>query len=248
MKNLIKSILQSTLGYQRYLRWFSLYKVRTLGRDKNEDDFRFFLTMLPDDGVVLDIGANLGFLAIWISRTVKNGSVVAFEPMPDNLDALGYVIGRCGAKNIRVETCALGDEDGYAEMILPVIGNARQQGLSHVVRNGADDGETGIPFRVPLRKLDSCEFLFDPTSPVVAIKMDVENHEQYVLAGATRLLTEHRPLIYIELMDNENRARCFEIARGLNYSVFVHEHGSLVPFDESKRNKLNMFLKPNVVD
>ncbi|MGL4598927.1 MAG: FkbM family methyltransferase, partial [Bacteroidia bacterium] len=165
MKNLIKTLLQAVLGYRRYLRWFAWYKVKNLNSDGREDDFRFFLTLLPEDGLVLDIGANLGFLSVWMARRVSRGQVIAFEPMPDNLDALKYVIEKSGQTNIRVEACALGDKEGTAEMVLPVFGKAKQQGLSHVVHDTIVEHNEGIKFAVPLRMLDNCSFLFEKGKP-----------------------------------------------------------------------------------
>ena len=59
-----------------------------------------FLSMLPTDGTVLDIGANLGFLSAHIARHLTNGNVIAFEPMPDNLNALNYVVKKFDLKNV----------------------------------------------------------------------------------------------------------------------------------------------------
>jgi FkbM family methyltransferase len=245
VKNLVKTFLQAVLGYRRYLRWFAWYKVKNLNSDSREDDFRFFLSLLPEDGLVLDIGANLGFLSIWMARQVKRGQVIAFEPMPDNLDALNYVIEKSGQTNIRVEACALGDHDGTAEMVLPVLGKAKQQGLSHVVHDSILEHNEGIKFSVPLRMLDSCLYLFEPNKKVSGIKMDVENFEQFVLLGAKRLLHEQHPLIYIELWENDNRKKCFELVREAGYEVMVHEGGKLVAFEAAKHTKINFFLKAN---
>ncbi len=202
-----------------------------------------FLSMLPNEGMVLDIGANLGFLSAHISRHLTKGQVIAFEPMPDNLDALNYVVKKFNLKNVRVEACALGNEDGVVEMILPVEGKAKQQGLSHVVHDEIIDHNEGIHFKVPIRKLDNIPFLFENGVNITALKIDVENFEQYVLAGANKLFTTYHPLLYIELWDNDNQKNCFRIMKGLGYVVKVHMNDSLVDYDKSVHtDKINFFF------
>lgn len=245
VKNAIKALLQKILGYRRYLRVFAWFKVKTLHNDKRETDFFVFLSMLPAEGVVLDVGANLGFLTAHLSQKVNKGKVMAFEPMPDNLDALNYVIRKFDLKNVIVQPCALGDTDGEAEMVLPVEGAARQQGLSHVVHSELKDHNEGIRFKVPLKKLDSIPELFADGVKVTGIKMDVENFEQFVFRGARELIRRHRPLVYVELWDNENRNICFSILEEAGYNVRINENGKLIPFDRDKhRDKINFLVVP----
>lgn len=245
VKNAIKALLQKILGYRRYLRVFAWFKVKTLHNDKRETDFFVFLSMLPAEGVVLDVGANLGFLTAHLSQKVNKGKVMAFEPMPDNLDALNYVIRKFDLKNVIVQPCALGDTDGEAEMVLPVEGAARQQGLSHVVHSELKDHNEGIRFKVSLKKLDSIPELFADGVKVTGIKMDVENFEQFVFRGARELIRRHRPLVYVELWDNENRNICFSILEEAGYNVRINENGKLIPFDRDKhRDKINFLVVP----
>lgn len=245
MKNAIKALLQGILGYRNYLRFFAKYKVNNLHRDKRERDFFVFLSLLPEAGIVLDIGANLGFLTAHMAWKVKKGQVVSFEPMPDNLDALNYVISHFSLQNVKVESCALGDKDGEVEMVLPVEGKARQQGLSHIVHEELTDHNEGIRFKVPLKKLDSIDYLFSSGAKVTGIKMDVENFEQYVLAGAERLISVHQPVIYLELWDNANRQVCFSLLQKWSYRIMVSNEGELVPYDEAKhRERINFLMIP----
>jgi FkbM family methyltransferase len=245
VKNAIKAFLQGILGYRRYLRVFASYKVKNLRKDKRENDFFAFLSLLPESGIVLDIGANLGFLAAHLARKVSKGQVIAFEPMPDNLHALEHVIRKFDLKNVKVEPCALGDNDGEVEMVLPVNGNARQQGLSHIVHSTITENNDGIRFKVPLKKLDSLEYLFAPHAKVTGIKMDVENFERFVLAGAEQLVATHRPLIYLELWENENKNACFGFFRKWNYEITVNDNGVHVPYDAVKHaGRINFLARP----
>ena len=246
MKNAIKALLQGILGYRTYLRFFAWFKVKTLHSDKRERDFFVFLSMLPENGIVLDIGANLGFLVAHVAQKVKKGEVIAFEPMPDNLDALRYVIRKFKLTNVRVEGFALGDHNGEVEMVLPVQGKARQQGLSHIVHEELTDHNEGIRFKVPLRTVDSLEYLFVDGAKVTGIKMDVENFEKYVLAGAEKLIQQHQPIVYLELWENDNRAVCFDLFKKWSYQIMISIDGRLVTYDPTIHHKrINFTMVPS---
>ena len=179
MKNWLKYFLQWLCGFRNYLFLFSLFKIGTLRWDKNENDFFFFLSLLPEGGLVLDIGANIGITAGILS---KRHRVVAFEPMPFNADAFERVMSFLGRKNVRLHRVALGNEEGEVEMILPIPGKVKEQGLSHVVHPSITEYNKGLSMRVPLRKLDNMNELQGPDM-VTGVKMDVENYESFVLKG-----------------------------------------------------------------
>ncbi len=178
---------------------------------------------IPEDGLVLDIGANLGVMTVHLSRHVRRGRVVAFEPMSENLAVLRRVIGRYGLANVQVEACALGDREGAAEMVLPVEHGARRHGLSHVVHDSIGERNEGLRRSVPMRRLDDFGFAMAPGP--AAIKIDVENFEWFVLEGGLATLRAHRPMLYVELWENENRTRCLELLTGLGYEASVCEDG-----------------------
>jgi FkbM family methyltransferase len=235
MKTFIKYLLHTFLGFRNYLFLFSRYKIYTLRKDKNESDFFYFLKMLPPEGTVLDIGANIGIMTVHLARNARR-KVIAFEPMPHNLEALRRVIAFFRLENIQVIDCALGNENGSTEMIMPMIGPVRMQGLSHVVHDSIRSEGPGERIRTRLRTLDSLPELKGAGS-VAGIKMDVENFEYYVLDGGKELLRSQHPLLYIELWDNENRENCFRLLKELGYSAFVVEQGRLVPFaNQQKQN------------
>jgi FkbM family methyltransferase len=235
MKTLIKYLLHTVLGFGNYLFLFSRYKIYSLRKDKKEGDFFFFLKMLPDEGTVLDIGANIGIMTVHLARN-SHRKVIAFEPMPHNLEALRRVIAFFRLDNIQVIDCALGNENGTTEMIMPMVGPVRMQGLSHVVHDSIQSQGNGERIRTRLCTLDSISEL-KAAGHVTGIKMDVENFEYYVLDGGKELLRTQQPLLYIELWDNGNRQNCFRLLKELGYAPFVVEQGRLVPFtNQQKQN------------
>lgn len=243
MKSGIKYVLHKLLGFRNYLFVFSIFKIFTLHWDKKESHFTFFLKMIPPGTVVLDIGANIGVMAVLVARHIKNARVVAFEPVPVNVAAMKRVISFFSLDNIRVEECALGNQEGEVEMVMPVIDSVRMQGLSHVVHSSITENNDGDKVKAPIRKLDNIPNL-NGTMKVSAIKIDVENFEYFVLEGGRNFLQKHKPIICIELWDNENRAQCFSLIKELGYKINVVENEKLVEFDPSVHKTQNFIFTP----
>jgi FkbM family methyltransferase len=244
MKNLIKTILQKLLGFETYLFLFSLYIIKTLKRNKMEGDFIYFRDIVPDGNVILDIGANIGVMAVHLSRTHPNSIIYAFEPIPQNSKTLERVIRHYNINNIRVVKCALGDTAGEIEMVMPVQQSAKLQGLSHVVHDSITEFNEGNKYKTPLTTLDLFINENNIQLPVSAIKLDVENFEYFVLLGGRETIIKHRPVIYTELWQNENREKCFTFIQNLNYSVKVLLDNVPVDFNPQIHHTQNFFFIP----
>lgn len=230
--------MQRVLGFKRYLFYFSLYKIKTLKSDKKEGDFLHFVGLLPKDATVLDIGANIGIMAVWLAQSCPKGQVHAFEPIPENFEALKRIVGHFKLSNVTLHDIALGDEPGAIKMVMPEVQNVKMQGLSHVVHESIPDFNEGNFYEVPVKTLDSMTEI----GPVQGIKIDVENFEYFVLKGAGHLLERDKPVVYAELWANENREKCFEFMRGLGYQVQVLEGKRLLEFDPKRHEHQNFFF------
>src|SRR5438270_13829285 len=58
-------------------------------------DKRVYLSFVRPGDIVLDVGANVGSHAVFFSHLVRNkGRVLAFEPVPSNIDELNETIRR----------------------------------------------------------------------------------------------------------------------------------------------------------
>lgn len=245
MKNSIKYILHHLLGFKNYLFVFSLYKISTLKRDKNEKDFFQFLNLIPKDTIVLDIGANIGIMTVHLANKINPNIVYSFEPMPNNITAFKKVIKHFKLSNVKLFETALGNAEGEVEMVMPVIANVKMQGLSHVVHHSIPENNEGIKIKVPLRKLDNIDELINARKRIGGIKIDVENFEFFVLDGAITLLTINKPIVYAELWENDNREKCFALFNNLNYKTFVVLDNALVEYDSKIHKKQNFIFLPS---
>ena len=238
MKNMIKFILQKMLGYQRYLFVFSIFKIRTLRNDTKEGDFFLFMDEIKTDGIILDIGANIGIMTYHLSKNFPNQRVISVEPMPDNLKVLNKIIAYFNLANVEVMPIALGENKEEIEMVLPVNGKVKMQGLAHVVHDSIDEWNEGEKIKVQCETLDN---ILNET--VSGIKMDIENFEYFALKGGECMLKKDLPVVYLELWENENRNQCFDFLSKLGYQAFVNISDNLVAFDALKHKKQNFIFK-----
>lgn len=243
MKNVVKILLQKILGYDNYLLAFSILTIKTLRWKSHEEEFFYFLKIIPDGGIVLDIGANIGVMTVQLAKGLPNSFVYSFEPMPNNIKTLKKVIGFYKLNKVKVFETALGEETGKIDMVLPVINKTKMQGLSHVVeQNNDEEWNTGEIFSVPVVKLDDIAELKE-AKKINGIKIDVENFEYHVLKGGVELLKKHMPVIYCELWDNEKRELSLNLLRSVGYEVKIYNGKKLVNFNNEK-DASNFFLLP----
>lgn len=244
LKNAVKYILQKTLGYQRYLFVFSKYKINNLKSDKKEGDFFAFMNAISgEEGVIMDVGANIGIMTAHLSRKFPKAEIHCIEPVPTNLSVLNKIIAHFKLRNTKVFNVAVGEREEELEMVLPVHKKVKMQGLAHVVHDSIDEWNDGEKFKVKSTTIDQLE----EGKTVLGIKMDIENFEYFALKGATKILTNQSPVIYLELWENENRDQCFDFLEGLGYQAFVVENDGLIPEKEASVKKQNFIFKKSKI-
>jgi FkbM family methyltransferase len=244
LKNFIKYILQKSLGYQRYLYIFTVFKINTLKWDSKENDFFFFLSLLTKKGVGLDLGANLGIMSYYLCLHKNLSKVYAFEPIPSNIETLKKIQKKYQLNNLTIVEKALSDKNEHIEMILPEVAKVNMQGLSHVVHPSIKTYNEGTVFKVDAVTLDSYFESLHHTEPIVAIKIDVENFEYFVLLGGKNIIQKNLPIVYAELWENENRLKCFELMKALNYTINVVVRNEIKKYDASKHQHQNFIFIP----
>ena len=96
------------------------------------EEIAFARTCVDEGDQVLDIGANIGFFTVQLANWVgESGSVVAFEPVPANLELLRKSIAenRFEAR-VRVVPAVVADEEGEAELLSVDVRYAHNSGGS----------------------------------------------------------------------------------------------------------------------
>ena len=247
MKTFFKYILQKTLGLKTYLYVFGLFVIIKIRWDKKEKDFFHFLELIPDDGIILDLGANIGVTSYHLAKKLPKSTIFSFEPLTLNMDTLKRIKKRFNLKNVNEFQVAVGDKPGSLEMVMPVINNVPMHGLSHVIHEDNTEFNSGLKYQVPVVCLDEFKPLQETGKRITALKIDVENFEYFALKGAEHLIAKNQPVIYCELWENENRKKCIGFLNNLNYSAFILHKKELLPFEKTTIEKHNFFFLPRVI-
>ena len=213
-------------------------------------DKRVYLSFVRAGDTVLDIGANVGAHAVFLSHVVgKGGRVVAFEPLPANIDSLNETIRRRGRfANISIVQVAVGNpERAHRSVTIKVPGDDLTQASLKRQRTGSWEGKADVrEFSVPLVSLDADKAV-QAIQRLDFVKIDVEGGELDVLRGASYTLSRHLPFIYCEAYDNWEASFGYapddllHFARSLGYSAArVFSQGKVHPvrLDEAVAGEL----------
>lgn len=146
-------------------------------------------------GIVIDVGANLGWHSLHAAKYDAVETVVAFEPDAFNAWLLERNLEINAIDKVIVEACAVGAEPGLARLYRYKPSNKGRHSLLK---------DYGLGSRlVPVADVDSAlSSLGLADRRVLLLKIDVEGYEPSVIAGAMRtlertdvLITEYSPAL-----------------------------------------------------
>jgi len=228
--NLIRRVLFQLLPFESYLKVLSkLYLVSfDLGLLRNNRlyEYPYFLKHIIGKGdVCIDIGANLGYITVILSRLVgKSGKVHAVEPVKPVLAVL-----KSNAKNLRnveIYPFALGSENKSIKL----VNNTKKQkgfiasGSFSVNQNHLNDDDDD-EFEAEMKKGSE---LFSDLDRLDFIKIDVEGYETVVVTELEGLIKKFNPLLLIETR-RQNRIDTINFFKKHNYQALVLQNGRLQP-------------------
>jgi FkbM family methyltransferase len=177
-----------------------------------------------EGGIVVDIGAYTGLFSI--SAALLGSAVIAFEPIPINLERLAAnnLLNGIPEGRIDVRPIAVSDRSGPA-----LIGYNDSISFS---AGASLERKSGNKIEVELQCLDDA--LYDPYfRKIRAIKIDVERHELSVLRGAQRTLARYHPSLFIEALDDD--ARAATVAALPDYRLVAQLDSRNLYFESEKR-------------
>lgn len=181
------------------------------------------LDLLGGCGIFIDVGANIGLIAIPVA---KDGSqVFCVEPHPENCLMLTIASSRNALPNINICQGALSDHDG-------IVGFSGTEAWGQVT--AADNVQS-----VMCLKMDTFAALIHDISSLqdtstLVIKIDVEGHEAMVLKGAKDVLSNLRPIVIIESIEIEGESpadadSAKRILEHFDYALYLMRNTVLSP-------------------
>ncbi|MBL0883654.1 MAG: FkbM family methyltransferase [Chitinophagaceae bacterium] len=194
-----------------------------------EITFRQFSQLLPDHGLVLDIGANLGVMSAYLAQKNSSWKIVAIEPIPFHVKVIHRFLRYKRLINIDIVEKAISHKDGWVEMKVPMEEGMLQHGLASVAIQNDRAGEL---YQVSAITLDQLMDQY-PKEVLVGIKIDVENHEWEVLQGGIQTIQKYQPIIMAELWNDFKKQQCLHLLISLGYRVmYINLQGQLVSYQD----------------
>ncbi len=183
-----------------------------------------------DDCVILDVGANFGFLSlVWGSSVCKNkGKVYAFEPNTHVFETFSKSIQSNQLNSIvKPEHCAVGNANKTIQLFLD---NTTSNVLeTHTTGDTIDVDMLTLDRYVVDNKIERCDL----------IKIDVDGIELEILKGGMDTLTKLKPIFIVE---TNSDYKIIEFFKALHYKILdmdlkTYEAGQVLP--------INIFCVPN---
>ncbi|MEJ0044207.1 MAG: FkbM family methyltransferase [Rhizomicrobium sp.] len=220
---------QSFHGLKKYLEQnmpraaHRLRSINQLQLHLREPEIAILKTFVDPQGIVIDVGANVGIFSEFFAARLGAKKVLAIEPIATLAEYLRKVL----PANVEVLNLAFSDHAGETKIRIPQRGNTEFDGWATIE---AANVLSGLQYReetVTLARLDD-----RVAGKVGFIKIDVEGHEAAVLRGAERVLRESRPnlLIEIEARHREGSfAEVMSMMKALDYHCYYYNGEHLVP-------------------
>lgn len=194
-------------------------------------------TILRDDSVIFDIGANVGHLSLLFAKKLApHGNVFCYEPDQENREQLTKNKDLNALKNITILPYALQDNHEVVELEFSIRrsidGDGNQnRGLSSLKKINKFTKDI---LQVPASTIDNeCKRL--GVAHLDFIKIDVEGAEYMVLQGGEESLRKYKPVIQYEysnvldaLMKENNTTLSFNFLQGLGYKQLYEKEAGIL--------------------
>ena len=160
---------------------------------------------LCENAIIFDIGANIGNHTLFFGIEKKAAKIHAFEPIPQTFSILKKNIELNNLSDIVLAyNVALSNEDSKASIKSFMMSDC---GSTQLCKNTNGDINTVTLDLMKFENLERVDF----------VKIDTEGYEFFILQGAKEFLTKYRPIIFIEIFD-ENRQKVDQLLSELKYN------------------------------
>ncbi len=206
---------------QRNHRRGQFYEGRELGK---------LAEVFPEGGTFVDIGANVGNHSLYAALFLGAGRVIPFEPNPR-------------AFRLLVQNVLVNRLEEVIDLSRLGVGLSDREvgGFAMEKRARNLGGAKMLPGEGRLRVFRGDTLLADERPAL--IKIDVEGMEMPVLAGLEATISAHRPVLLVEV-DNENEAAFRQWAADAGYEIAdtvqryrLNKNHLLLPKAKSKSSK-----------
>jgi FkbM family methyltransferase len=195
---------------------------------------------IKPDGIVLDVGANIGVHTVHFADLARFGKVISFEPARSTFAFLLRNVEHL--VNVIPLNVALSDSAGLQPFF--VAADSAFSGLKDTKRKAILHQESIACFRGD----DILSALFAENQRIDLIKIDVEGLEMQVLRGMREFIVAHKPVIFCEIFggeqSNPDPGSTVQFCVSLGYDAFVLSGAELIPAGTHNDKFYNYFFIP----
>lgn len=200
-------------------------------------EMNFLLRYLRNEDSFLDIGANVGVYTLLAASKIKSGFIYSFEALPKNCVRLEENLKLNKFKQVKPHALAISDFSGITNLNL-----VKGDSMPFITANTTDDIANSLHatrslsiIEVPTDMLNNIFQNHSFTNFTLA-KMDIEGAEILALKGATSLLDQQRPYVWIlEINDTVNNFG----HRKQDLVDLLHNYGYLLYRYDAHTNELH---------
>jgi len=192
-----------------------------------ESEMALFDKIVPPKSLVIDVGANIGTHTVFLAKKVGiGGRVLAFEPQRLVYQTLCANVALNALTNVNCVHVAIGDN--RESITVPLLNPRAEFNFGELSLLDQTQGETVSKIRIDDLALPRCAL----------IKMDVEGMEIDVIRGATKTITTHHPLLFVENNRPKGSPELVEALSDLGYKCWWHIASYFNPnnFFQNERN------------
>ena len=186
---------------------------------KYEEDNIFFLKKLikkNNMNLFFDIGAHMGFYSMNIAANFPKVQIKSFEPIKSNF----YQLKENAKLNkyihrIDIYRKALSNETKKLKMWVPI--KTKTGGFSIYSKKDEELKKYNVK-KISYESVDSAKLdnIFKIKNKRIAVKLDVERHEKFVILGGKKFFNNNKILLQIELF-NERKKEVDLMLKKMNF-------------------------------
>lgn len=176
----------------------------------------FYACAIIWPGTIIDVGANTGFYSLLGACASRSNRVISFEPDHEILASLNENVSLNNlGEQVSSSSLALSSKSGVGTFYVPT----QEHGLIET-SGSLEAGFKSLHSELRKVEMETLDRVIAKSnladSSISMIKIDVEGHERHVLTGAKLTIINHRPILFLEVLNNKENEF---------FNNFIKEHG-----------------------
>jgi FkbM family methyltransferase len=203
---------------QKQLFWYGYYEKPVA---------RLLERLTERNGIILDIGANIGYFTLIAAKKAKAGKVFSFEPVKELFQSLQKNVDENNLYNVDINQVAIGEDDKDGVIF---ISGSENLGMSSL---RPPENFAGVSQPVKTICIDNWA-IEKNIQTIDIIKLDVEGSELLALKGMDQTITTFKPVLIVEI--NPDTLAYFNLVPS-DVSIYLNSK-NYQPFEISERGLL----------